>query len=79
MTISELKSIILNNTLLVANGDDDVRACLIYVLCQGFLGKKFVTPIKNHDKFELLKTFPKPLNHYKLVSKMYNIRVYPET
>lgn len=40
VTITNLKSFILNDPFLVANDDDVVRACIIYVLCQGFWGKK---------------------------------------
>nr|KAJ0186876.1 hypothetical protein LSAT_V11C900457300 [Lactuca sativa] len=34
------KSFILNNPFLVANDNDAVRACLIYVMCQRFWGKE---------------------------------------
>nr|KAJ0202701.1 hypothetical protein LSAT_V11C500265640 [Lactuca sativa] len=43
-----------NNTLLVANDDDGVRACLIYVLCQGFLGKQ-INDLVYKDWFFLAK------------------------
>nr|KAJ0218745.1 hypothetical protein LSAT_V11C300124890 [Lactuca sativa] len=40
--IGDLKSFILNHPFLEASDDDAVRVCvcLIYVLCEGFLGKE---------------------------------------
>nr|KAJ0195067.1 hypothetical protein LSAT_V11C700345330 [Lactuca sativa] len=38
--IGDLKSFVLNHPFLEASDDDAVRVCLIYVLCEGFLGKE---------------------------------------
>nr|KAJ0204713.1 hypothetical protein LSAT_V11C500252730 [Lactuca sativa] len=38
--ICDLKSYILNQPFLAATDDDTVRVCLIYVLCESFLGKE---------------------------------------
>nr|KAJ0210470.1 hypothetical protein LSAT_V11C400195800 [Lactuca sativa] len=40
VTIIDLKSFILNDPFLVANDDNVVRACIIFVLCRWFWGKK---------------------------------------
>ena len=40
LKIGDLKSFILNNSFLEASDDDAVRVCLIYILCEGFLGKE---------------------------------------
>nr|KAJ0216327.1 hypothetical protein LSAT_V11C300107230 [Lactuca sativa] len=38
--IGDLKSLILNQTFLALDDLDAVRVCLIYILCEGFLGKE---------------------------------------
>ncbi|KAL7614258.1 hypothetical protein Lser_V15G09125 [Lactuca serriola] len=38
--ISDLKRLILNRTFLALDDVDAVRVCLIYILCEGFLGKE---------------------------------------
>nr|KAJ0201149.1 hypothetical protein LSAT_V11C600316790 [Lactuca sativa] len=38
--IGDLKSLILNQTFLALDDVDAVRVCLIYILCEGFLGKE---------------------------------------
>nr|KAJ0220538.1 hypothetical protein LSAT_V11C200071330 [Lactuca sativa] len=67
VTISDLKSFLLNNPFLVANDNDAVRACLIYVLCEWFLGKEisdrlqdylfFFFFVQNLDDWNILHEF----------------------
>ena len=38
--IGDLKRLILNRTFLALDDVDAVRVCLIYILCEGFLGKE---------------------------------------
>ena len=68
--VSDLKSFIFNHPFLAASDDDAVRAALIYVVCEGFLGKEINDRVPQ-DWFFLAENLDDWNRYYSWILKIY--------